>query len=730
MSLYTPVFPPTDPPGARTASSSSQSSSETNKPARGLSYSSRLSQWHLAIASLPEELCPPSTPSSPVSQERSAKLQADIQQAVRQGRNISDLCKLRSTKFGYASKQPSRSLSEQGDGVPWILVDTEEEWLDWERKRTQQRCEQKGKERMAPAPPPSMQSQDAHDKVLNWKAGLQPPSSSLATAAPIPSMNSARSSLGFPVVKRSTLTNVGKMKATKPGVPIEATPRPKTGLQVQNTGEENFLLQVDTRALNAIHADTTDKTHSKSLSDLRCAYHNPPTEAKEEMFVTRKAEDVHHVNPELGDFSALPLSFPPDLMTSTQKDVFGVVRTLQSSSPVSPVDLPDWTTKDVNNKDTSIQVNNQGSQTGRQLESDAQIVPNDVAEPREQPVPQPTPPSPPYSSANSQQFEQPPGSPVIHQPPITEAPSIPTTPTRGHVRPLTPPPELIVPVSNGMQMLVQSPPRTPPPCTSRMPYENFLNVPCGELYRSVGGGSVLAKSGPTTPDAAINGAIGVGVGTDIVMGLPCTPERRRRILADPLTTSRKSRIRPRPPSRKHSVQNMDVGADNNDLATEGGANPSPAKSDRSYFSSPASGSSSGSNFSRGSMRIIPGSPTSPLGFTQNPRRFAPLAESTQVSKLPLSSQTQAQISYSQQRGPSQTQKSFGAYNSQFDVDAQVDRLSHFMRQDVDLDAWMRDVHTQHSNADADADADVETNGNTDEDEDVVAVEEMTMATPW
>ena len=34
---------------------------------------------------------------------------------------------------------------------------------------------------------------------------------------------------------------------------------------------------------------------------------------------------------------------------------------------------------------------------------------------------------------------------------------------------------------------------------------------------------------------------------------------------------------------------------------------------------------------------------------------------------------------------------FGAYNSQYDVDAHVDRLSNFMEQDVDFSAWLRNI---------------------------------------
>lgn len=377
-------------------------------------------------------------------------------------------------------------------------------------------------------------------------------------------------------------------------------------------------------------------------------------------------------------------------------------------------------------------------------------------EPPSREIPQPTPPSPPYSSETSQQLLE------IQQSDVQSVADIlrtPATPPRDQARPLTPPPEVekTAPVtpSRISNTIHQSSPRTPERRPQRtLSVNNVLNVPrttfpgfCGNL---------AFVNGHITPDAAINGA---NVGRTAMALVPRTPERSGQNLPDPLTTSRKSRPRPRPPSRKHSVQSMDVDGDAAENAaneTRGGggggaADPSPAKSERSYFSSPASGSSSGSSaFSRGSMSMlfVPGSPTSPLGFTQNPSRFAPLGHSTQVSSSknalkpepgsPTASRghprnqdqtqnksqsTRSQTNSSQKQIAGMrlgTNNSTNYYNSQFDVDTRVDQLSNFMRQDVDVDAWLR------SSTDIGIGAEAEAGNEDEEDEDdVVAVEELT-----
>ncbi|THH21486.1 hypothetical protein EW146_g99 [Bondarzewia mesenterica] len=152
---------------------------------------------------------------------------------------------------------------------------------------------------------------------------------------------------------------------------------------------------------------------------------------------------------------------------------------------------------------------------------------------------------------------------------------------------------------------------------------------------------------------------GSGLGNAKGLPLPTTPERKALpTLSELLASSRRSRPRPRPPSRK--------------------AQPSPAKT---YFSSPASGSSSDD----GPVQDRPTSPVSPLlsSFTQNGAAFAPQLVSTQLGlNVPA-------------RGLSRQGTGSGyfgmGYNSQFDVEGNVDRVSELLERDVDFVAWLRDI---------------------------------------
>ena len=256
-------------------------------------------------------------------------------------------------------------------------------------------------------------------------------------------------------------------------------------------------------------------------------------------------------------------------------------------------------------------------------------------------------------------------------------------------RPTTPPLQLEHCVSGNLQT-------TPPHTPERILVPSSSRPSRNSQYRS------RTRSRPATPEAAING----GVNTTLDMGLilpPQTPERKA-LTTDPLATSRKSLPRPRPPSRKRRLQGAGDHGDDCDggAVSEGGTgyDSPPSRSERSYFSSPVSGSSDGS------VHVpaydIPDSPTSPFGFTQNPSRFVPLGESTQSGykdgMRPLND-----ISDRQGRKSSQNGSLAGtfelAYNSQYDVDARINDVSHFLEKDVDVRHWIRDTETKDGDVD-------------------------------
>ena len=76
------------------------------------------------------------------------------------------------------------------------LVDTEEEWIAWEQART----------KLAES-----QTDGAHARVIQWRANVQQPSASPATASqPLARPSQSQATLGFPVVKRSSLAKESK----------------------------------------------------------------------------------------------------------------------------------------------------------------------------------------------------------------------------------------------------------------------------------------------------------------------------------------------------------------------------------------------------------------------------------------------------------------------------------------------------------------------------------------
>lgn len=205
-----------------------------------------------------------------------------------------------------------------------------------------------------------------------------------------------------------------------------------------------------------------------------------------------------------------------------------------------------------------------------------------------------------------------------------------------------------------------------------------------------------------------------GLGNAKGLPIPRTPDRHTLpTLTELLATSRRSKPRPRPPSRKSQMRSRSGSAATADLYAP---DDDPSRT-KSYLSSPASGSSASTP---GSTRHGPHSPLSPL-FTQNPAHFAPLGESTQPrfrarpSRPSPHSSPQSDLlngvrglgalgevaprpasAKSADAGAALMRASSGllgmAYSSQFDVDGQVDQLSHFLEKDVDFDAWVRDVN--------------------------------------
>ena len=188
---------------------------------------------------------------------------------------------------------------------------------------------------------------------------------------------------------------------------------------------------------------------------------------------------------------------------------------------------------------------------------------------------------------------------------------------------------------------------------------------------------------------------GKGLGNARGLPVPATPDQQHPLptLTELLATSRRSRPRPRPPSRKNTPHTRAHGAASShgsESELPGGAaratpEPSPTKT---YFSSPASGSSDEEEGEAGCGR----SPVSPLfGFTQDPGAFAPRFVSTQKAGDGAGAGQSDPFAPSQSLGRASSGFLGMGYSSQFYVEGHVEQVSELLERDVDFNGWLRDL---------------------------------------
>ena len=232
MSIYTPIFPPLSSSPMRLASTSSASSSSMMNTSQN-SDSARLTRLHLALASLPAEIEPPSRPSSPEFQSRVEKLRVRIEESVKQTGDAREIVKLNSVLFGgiASAESCSRPTVTEEDG-PWPLVETEEEWINWEKewlaKHASRSNDAKGKQRET-IPLKSQPTLSSREKVANWQAGVQATPTDSTTPVQRDSQTPAKitgNSLGFPVVKRPSILKDAKAKQQGPSPNFSQSTQP------------------------------------------------------------------------------------------------------------------------------------------------------------------------------------------------------------------------------------------------------------------------------------------------------------------------------------------------------------------------------------------------------------------------------------------------------------------------------------------------------------------------
>lgn len=145
MSLYTPVFPSFHEPNSSPNGLPGNTSAAA--PAKQQIYAKFLRDVHLSLSTQSDVLSPPSRPNSPLCDHRVQKRRDEIQDVftATEGQTSSGKwARISQTlKLGCVRGRPW-SVSKADPCAPeedtnWILPDEESEWMEWEKKREENR---------------------------------------------------------------------------------------------------------------------------------------------------------------------------------------------------------------------------------------------------------------------------------------------------------------------------------------------------------------------------------------------------------------------------------------------------------------------------------------------------------------------------------------------------------------------------------------------------------------
>ncbi|KAI0628857.1 hypothetical protein C8Q77DRAFT_1067215 [Trametes polyzona] len=636
-----------------------ESSAPSLMSAPEVRLSELVERMHANYISLPEVLCATSRPSSPKSEARSAAWKSQVVHALQVAGGdtthpkwgyVSRITKLPCTSRGYVGIAAGVRVGEGrkvdvGQDFQWMLPEAEAEWTSCERrwteaadvtkttnvkgnhsekatrtskywsKPTEEQAEasssrsarvprkadlirekiERWQAQVATEPTAPMEPLDA--PLLQGMVHLSQPTVADTAKAKAKSGEKVQASLGFRVVKRSSVTDA------KGGRAAASKPRPTPPARSPTPPAQNHLP----------HGEPHGPSPDEGLRAPGGQLH----------------QDLPHIA-EVPELSFFPPSFPSQLKTSTPP----LNNRRRKPAPIAPRSPPPSSPRSLASASSkSFDPSRPQRREVQQASSSAAAV-----SPASRPLKRArTPASSPDAGMNASQ----------------------SSPRAKKARTEMLPEQ--EPISSGPQLV---PPSTPPPATSP------VKAPVTPVSRGKGLGNAKGLPVPTTPD---NHA------------LPT--------LTELLASSRRSKPRPRPPSRKHTPRSL-TGAKKAPaeaqleaeselpVAAEDERDPSPTKT---YFSSPASGSSD-------SASVVHRSPVSPL-FSQNPGAFAPRFVSSQ---RPSANDDDPFLGgRSQSQGQGLVRGSSGVfgmgYNSQFDVEGQIDRVSELLERDVDYNGWLRDL---------------------------------------
>ncbi|KAG6872689.1 hypothetical protein C0995_007571 [Termitomyces sp. Mi166 len=311
--LYTPIFYATP--------SSSLSGSEVPVKPIPKAYLERMSKQHIALATRVQE-APSSRPASPDSEERSAArvdaLRRRVKEAFKYANGdpadgkwsaVVQLLKLDVTRRRrWLDTTTEGKMAKSSSG--WINAETEEEWEEWEAKWAEE--------------------DRVNKKVQSWQRDIE---AAPVESVPVVSISRQKeiqrapteqnvlarekrttSSLGFPVVKRSSLNPVGKPRGSMKASASNAAETPS-----------NLCLKPLPRASDAPF-DSSNSRPPRSIQDLSESIDTSTPNNKTQK--RHKPEPIVFAPPS----EASPLPTPPSIRTYVRQRTMSTL----SEGPSSP----------------------------------------------------------------------------------------------------------------------------------------------------------------------------------------------------------------------------------------------------------------------------------------------------------------------------------------------------------------------------------------------------------
>ncbi|KIJ63389.1 hypothetical protein HYDPIDRAFT_29637 [Hydnomerulius pinastri MD-312] len=639
MSLYTPVFPSFHGGPSYITQKDSPANTPTPTP-RSQNYVEFLRDAHLLLSTQSEVLSPPSRPNSPTFDHRVQKLRETVQEAFDAARgepasgkwtHVNNLLKMGCVRGRYwsVSKDDQQVLEEDTE---WILPDEEEDWFGWEKKREEKR-RLKGKAKTS-------------QQLDNTNPLIGPDPRHLDHARTTDLGQSQDPAL------------VKAVSAVSPTTLLEAKEKVK-----------KWQATMVSEASRATARDPTAASTSAGVAKVAAGGTVSGLERSRSLRFPVVKRVVAKVNGKKG-------KEPPDwpAISRPSQDRGGLVRSPGSPEPPNlPVDLEGPTAS------PSGKIEIVSSKTPLKASFAADDMPKIADFPETSYLP---PSFPSYLGTSTPQPQIEFTAPVRAKPP----PIMPLAPSSA-----TPPPSTPSVKSPRDRTPIRGQPHAAN-MSSSLPFQFDVPQPNKRPRHFSLSPGEAPKDSPVTPPAK---------------KLRTVPQDRSLTVTPPLAPSRSTSISPKvvpsgrseskdaPPSPEGNRQSLISGAISPraaaldmllatskshelDTMAQGSSAekiPSPAKSTKSFFSSRDSDLS---NSPISNHNLLLHSPVSPmLSFAQDPNAFLPQYTSTQQGQNSLGRANSG---------------IFGmGYNSQFDVEKHVDRVSELLEKDVDFDGWLRDV---------------------------------------